>query len=354
MKILQSAIQMRSEHTQKERHIVREQLDTMIGGRRQRFQNNSDESTARSEASPPLHFSSAAMAGQPTRIDIDSDVDESELTSMDELKVELIVMLVERFTGKTLSFKNINELRKDLHETTALLKGEERQPNIQKLAFGMSYDYYESHYEYEKTTFTAEGIVKTADGKELLISVDLSMTREFIEQRSTHMESGAKMKDPLVINFNGNSVELTDNKFSFDLDMDGRNEQISFVGPDSGFLALDHNGDGKINDGSELFGPTTNDGFSELSVYDQDNNQFIDENDDIYHKLRIWTKDASGNDILLGLGERDVGAIYLGNIKTSFDLKDVQNTLQAQVQETSIYLKDEGGAGTVQEVHLAI
>lgn len=354
MKILQSAIQMRSEHTQKERHIIREQLDTMSGGRRQRFSHNMEDGADRSEAGSQLRFSNIAMAGQPTRIDMNSDIDESELTSMDELKIELIVILVKKFTGTTLSFKNIDELRKELHDITSLLKGEERQENIQELAFGMSYDYYESHYEYEKTTFTAEGIVKTADGKELLISVDLSMTREFIEQRSIHMESGAKLKDPLVINFNGNSVELTETKFSFDLDMDGRNDQISFVGPDSGFLALDHNGDGKINDGSELFGPTTNDGFSELSAYDQDHNQFIDENDDIYHKLRIWTKDASGNDILLGLGERDVGAIYLGNIKTSFDLKDEQNTLQAQVKQSSIYLKDEGGAGTVQEVHLAI
>lgn len=63
-------------------------------------------------------------------------------------------------------------------------------------------------------------------------------------------------------------------------------------------------------------------GFKELSVFDEDNNGWIDENDTIYEKLRIWIKDGKGNDQLLALGQKGVRAIYLGNVATDFSLKN--------------------------------
>mgnify|MGYP000465316364 CR=1 FL=1 len=50
----------------------------------------------------------------------------------------------------------------------------------------------------------------------------------------------------------------------------------------SGYLALNKNGDGVINDGSELFGTASGDGFYDLSMYDEDGNGWIDENDHAY------------------------------------------------------------------------
>ena len=50
-------------------------------------------------------------------------------------------------------------------------------------------------------------------------------------------------------------------RFAFDLNADGQAEQINFVAPGSGFLVFDRNQDGKVNNGSELFGPTTDNGF---------------------------------------------------------------------------------------------
>jgi hypothetical protein len=45
--------------------------------------------------------------------------------------------------------------------------------------------------------------------------------------------------------------------------------------------------DGRVNDGRELFGPITGDGFAELAAYDDDGNNWIDENDGIYDNLSI-------------------------------------------------------------------
>ncbi|MCR5102232.1 MAG: hypothetical protein K6B41_12820, partial [Butyrivibrio sp.] len=122
-----------------------------------------------------------------------------------------------------------------------------------------------------------------------------------------------------------------------------------------GFLALDKNDDGKINDGAELFGTKSGDGFSDLAEYDEDSNGWIDENDSIFSKLKVWTKDENGNDKLLKLKEADVGAIYLGNADTEFSYKDMAGETNGVLRKTGIYLKESSGAaGTVAHVDLAL
>lgn len=90
--------------------------------------------------------------------------------------------------------------------------------------------------------------------------------------------------------------------------------------------------DKKINNGTELFGPATGDGFEELAGYDSDGNNWIDDNDPIYDKLRIWMKTADGQDQLFALGEKGAGAIYLNHITTPFAVKDSNNELLGQVR----------------------
>ena len=117
-----------------------------------------------------------------------------------------------------------------------------------------------------------------------------------------------------------------------DLDADGDKENINFATGGSGFLALDRNGDGKINDGSELFGATSGDGFADLATLDSDHNGWIDENDAAYTQLRVWTKDSAGNDQLSTLKQANVGAINLSSVATPFDLKDSSNALLGQIR----------------------
>jgi len=217
---------------------------------------------------------------------------------------------------------------------------------------GFAYDYYESHYEYESTSFSSSGKILTEDGREIDFSVNLNMSREFFSEESMSVRAGDALKDPLVINFSGKAAELSQDTFSFDIDNDGHENQISFLKPGSGFLALDKNGDNTINNGSELFGPQSGNGFQDLAAYDLDGNNWIDENDAIFDKLRIWTKDAEGNDVLFALGEKGIGAIYLDSAATLFSMKDSENNLQGQVQSTGLFLGENGGVGTVQQIDL--
>jgi len=157
-----------------------------------------------------------------------------------------------------------------------------------------------------------------------------------------------------VLNFAGTAAQLTDQRFKFDLDSDGKTEDINFVTGGSGFLAFDRNGDGRINDGSELFGARSGDGFAELAALDDDGNGWIDENDAAFDKLRLWSKDAAGEDRLLTLREANVGALSLARVATPFDLKDGGNALLGQIRASGVFLQEDGRAGTMQQVDLTV
>ena len=185
------------------------------------------------------------------------------------------------------------------------------------------------------------------------------MSRSFMEQTSfSWFEETAIIAtiDPLVINMDIPTAALSDQKFFFDLDCDGEREELSSLGIGSGFLALDKNGDGIISDGSELFGTKSGDGFRNLAQYDEDGNGWIDENDAVFQRLKVWTKDENGMDLLLPLTEADVGAIFLGHVATQFSLNDEEtNDTDAFIRSSGFYLHESTGeAGTVQHVDFAV
>ncbi|MFT5707987.1 MAG: hypothetical protein ACI9ES_002289 [Oceanospirillaceae bacterium] len=209
--------------------------------------------------------------------------------------------------------------------------------------------------EKEKLQLGAQGRVTTSDGREIDFMLKLEMQRNFQLEESLHIKSEQReLMDPLVINFDAGAASLTSGSFSFDLNADGISEEISFVGQGSGFLAIDSNDDGRINDGSELFGTGELGGFAQLAEHDLDNNKWIDENDAIFEKLKIWTKDENGVDQLTGLKEAGVGAIYLGASVGSFDLTDTSNNLLGQVKRSGIYLTEAGEVASIQELDIAI
>ena len=212
------------------------------------------------------------------------------------------------------------------------------------------------HTEMEYTAFQSQGCVKTQDGREITFGVEVEMSRAFCEKYdSIFIQDVPVVCDPLVFNLEGNIGKISDQKFLFDLNADGTEEEISFTEQGSGFLALDKNKDGEINDGSELFGTKSGDGFKDLAQYDEDGNGWIDENDAIFEDLSIWTLNEEGEKVQISLLAADVGAIYLGNASTEFSLKNEEtHDTNGIIRSTGIFLKESGGAGTVQHIDLAI
>lgn len=213
----------------------------------------------------------------------------------------------------------------------------------------------EKHVEKEKSDYKASGKVQTEDGRDIKVEVNVSMARK--KERDTFIAMSSPLDnlfDPLIINTKAQTSGLSDKKFKFDLDADGKQDEISMTKSGSGFLALDKNGDGKINDGTELFGVKSGDGFKDLADYDTDGNGWIDENDEVFEKLKVWSKTENGKDELKCLKESGVGAIFLGAENTEFTIEGEDGVLDGKVRKTGIFLKEDGTAGTIQHVDLAI
>ena len=229
------------------------------------------------------------------------ETQESALRDEDRLLIKLVESFVKVITGKKIRIK-IPDIR--LKDPEVQKSAPVTIQNQNRLGWGLVYQASQETYESESMSFTASGRVITADGREITLDLQLNMNREFYSRTDISLRMGDAAKiDPLVINYSGSAPELSAARYSFDLDCDGAPDQISFLTGGSGFLALDKNGDGLINNGSELFGPQSGNGFADLAVFDEDGNDWIDDNDPILSRLRIWIKDPAGQDRLLVLGQ---------------------------------------------------
>lgn len=210
-----------------------------------------------------------------------------------------------------------------------------------------------TYKESESMTFQTVGKVVTADGRTIDFNMQLEMSREYTESIEHMEETTVIMTDPLVINLKDSPISVSDEKWKFDIDGDGKEDSISRLSEGAGYLVLDKNKDGIINDGSEMFGAKTGNGFSELRAYDDDGNGWIDENDKIYKDLAVWVKDDAGHDKLISLKEANVGAMYLGSVSSEYSMKsEKDNEYNAEIRRSGMYLTEDGRARSVQQLDM--
>ena len=349
MKIASANLQLASTHASLQHHEVSERLSMWVGER------PGQGSAPQAPSADAVQLSAAGKAA--AEADSAAKASSEEATDNDP-RLSLIRSLVEMLTGRRIEVFNAQDMQADHAELAADLPSTasagEAQGAARPAGWGMEYDRHESYTEIEETRFSASGTVTTADGRSIGFNLQLSMSRAYHEESSVSLRLGdaARKTDPLVLNFAGSAAQLTDQRFAFDLNADGQAEQINFVAPGSGFLVFDRNRDGKVNNGSELFGPTTNNGFQELAALDDDGNGWIDESDAAFKNLQVWSRDGAGNDQLKSLSDAGVGAIGLGNIATPFDIKNNANQLLGQIRNSGIVLQESGAAGTIQQIDL--
>lgn len=103
---------------------------------------------------------------------------------------------------------------------------------------------------------------------------------------------------PIVIDLNGdgiNTIAREDSSATFDLLGNGKAIKSGWLAGDDGFLAIDRNANGQIDDISELFGGLNQgDGFSKLASFDSNEDGLVDANDTDFASLKIW-QDMNGN-----------------------------------------------------------
>lgn len=161
--------------------------------------------------------------------------------------------------------------------------------------------------------------LRAAASPPAIASSAASVSQAVVEQRDLELNvtigQTPQQVDPLVLDLAGNGFSTTglSRPVRFDLDADGHMDSISAPSGDDALLALDRNGNGRIDDGRELFGDqhgATN-GFAELARFDENADGRIDAADNVFDQLRLLRFDAQGGQHLQTLAQAGVSAIDL-------------------------------------------
>ena len=107
-----------------------------------------------------------------------------------------------------------------------------------------------------------------------------------------------KFETPLVLDLNGDGVQTLsiDEGVEFDLLNSGAKVQTGWISGEDALLAIDSNGNGQIDDRSELFGGDVGEGFSQLATFDSNDDGVVDSNDAEFSQLQVW-QDVNENGI---------------------------------------------------------
>lgn len=353
MKIADAAIAMQGRHFAAARTEEHETLRAWIGQRRPDFEGT--QTAPRIEAAtPPVQISAAAKSAQSAEVDAIRQANDA--VERDPFLL-LLKTMIEWMTGEPVKVFDATLLQTDTPPPPPAKSSsaEAAPPTPARAGYGIEYDFHALHEEFEQTNFTAQGTILTADGREIDFRLDLTMTRHYREETHVSLRAGDGVrKDPLVINFAGTAAQLSSQRFKFDLDADGKAEDVPLLVGGSGYLALDLDGNGRVDSGAELFGPASGLGFAELAEHDEDGNGWIDESDDVFKRLLVWTPAADGVGTLAALAERNVGALHLGHAATPFELRGQGNQDLGATRASGIYLTESGEAGTLQEIDLTV
>ncbi len=170
-------------------------------------------------------------------------------------------------------------------------------------------------------------------------------------------------RDPLTLDLDGDGIETlgTEAGVLFDHNANGMKQGTGWVSPDDGLLAFDRNGNGTIDDGTELFGDNTilsngsiaSDGFEAIADLDTNSDGVVDALDGQFSSLRVW-RDLNSDGIsqsneLARLDEMGISAISVHSHAAGTDQAN-GNTI-TRVGE---FIRSSGSKGKAGALDLAV
>ncbi|NDY94015.1 SdrD B-like domain-containing protein, partial [Ideonella livida] len=131
---------------------------------------------------------------------------------------------------------------------------------------------------------------------------------------------------PIVIDLGGDGIQTVSRENSlgaFDLFGTGTAISSGWISGHDGFLAIDSNGNGSIDDISELFGGTDKgQGFAKLASFDSNGDGLVNASDERFAELKIW-QDVDGDHQtdageLMSLAQAGVAALTVSYTELPF------------------------------------
>ena len=310
-----------------------------------RIQRTPDSTLAQQQTVTP-----AVVAALPVSNTKDTVSPESPLESEPVLtpKLALLKAIIERWRGDSIELNDYANLRKEMSITNQIRVGVESSgaasasPNATEIL-----SVRETLVEQESLSVHFD-IRFDSENQSTYASLDLSFERARVEIAEVTM-TRAEFEDPLVINLSGNAELFDESSRSFDLDSDGQQEHILGLSSGVYYLGLDKNENGTIDDGSELFGAKTGNGFGELAAYDDDNNGLIDANDSIFEKLVLWREGE-----WIPLENTQVQGMSLNAVATPFTFTNDDGDPVARMRSSGVFFTADSKLGAIHQIDIAV
>ena len=215
-------------------------------------------------------------------------------------------------------------------------------------------------------SWTSQPLADITRGTASIIKNYWDRTNKIIDEidgnTATIFTAAQRRRDPLTLDLNGNGIETVPadpaNPILFDHEGNGIKTGTGWIAPSDGFLVMDRNGNGTIDDGTELFGDNTNlydangnvtgkaaDGFDALAQQDTNGDGVVDAQDAHFTDLRVWQDlnqdGVSQTDELKTLAELGIVSINVGNTSHSLTLPNGN-----QIADLGTYTRADGSSGT--------
>ena len=211
-----------------------------------------------------------------------------------------------------------------------------------------------------------EQYLKIAERLDKRINDEYAIAKQFDEElwrvaTGAHniVKTAETVRSPLIIDLDGDGIETvsSDKGVYFDHDGNSLAEKSGWVGKDDGLLVRDINGNGQIDDGTELFGNNSvlsngqkaANGFEALKNLDSNNNGTFDSFDTAWNQVKVW-KDSNKNGVvdngeLLSLEQAGVEHFNLNYINSN--LQDENGNI---IGEVGTYGKTDGTSGNLSDI----
>ena len=145
------------------------------------------------------------------------------------------------------------------------------------------------------------GSVSSTQGKDgSVVEGEVHGRRVELRVERVRLRLGQELQetDPMVLDIDGDGFDLRQTSDGVMFDLRGGQDDVltAFVQDDDALLFLDDNGNGLLDDGSELVGNRVDglNGFEELAALDDNGDDIIDARDEAWGTLRLF-QDRDGN-----------------------------------------------------------
>jgi len=191
--------------------------------------------------------------------------------------------------------------------------------------------------------------------------LDLDVIGSTVNDWWNNARTWVPRRDPLTLDLDGDGLETvgidSTNPILFDHDGDGIANATGWIKPDDGFLVLDRNGDGLINNGTELFGDSTPlasggnaaDGFAALAQEDSNGDGVVNAQDANWANLRVW-KDADSDGVtdegeLHSLESQGIAGLVVAKTENTTRLANGN-----QIADLGHFIRTDGSEGTLGQI----